>query len=401
MPKVITMPHGTWGNDAADWPGTGPEWAEAMRLAEEQANTGPDPAPPEEEPPTNESTRPLRYHLMTPEELGALPRAGYIIKNVLPASGVGGLYGAPKSGKTFLTLDAAAAITEGREWFGHRTRVVPVVYVGLEGEAGLAQRWQAYDRIKGQTRQAELRFITAPWSILAGGDLVELAEAIRGAGCVGGVTIVDTLNAASPGADENASADMGRIIAGAKQLQREVGGLVLLIHHSGKDTSRGLRGHSSLTGAVDVIIEVTREESGDRRYWRVERAKDAPESDPMPFALSVVELGADEDGDMLTSCVVEPRERTEDEVKRTKPPSGANMRIALDVISVALKASHDYGQEGAPDSRPCVTWELAMEAAAARMATDDKHRRQRAQEAITSLVAKGHLSFQNGWVWLP
>ncbi|MBK8639829.1 MAG: AAA family ATPase [Chromatiaceae bacterium] len=395
MPKIVTFPHGLWGNDAADWPGTGQEWAEAMHRAEEQANTGPDPAPAEEEPPKT------RYHLMTPDELGALPRAGYRIKDVLPANGVGGLYGAPKSGKTFLTLDCAAAITEGRDWFGYRTRPAPVVYVGLEGEAGLAQRWEAYDRIKGQTRQAELRFITAPWSILASGDLVALADAIRGAGCVDGVTIIDTLNAASPGADENASADMSRIIGGAKRLQREVGGLVLLIHHSGKDASRGLRGHSSLTGAVDVIIEVSRDESGDRRHWRVERGKDIPESDPIPFALSVVELGADEDGDMLTSCVVQPRERTEDEVKRTKPPSGGNMRIALDAISVALKASHDYAQEGAPDSRPCVTWEQAMEAAAARMTTDDKHRRQRAQEAITSLVAKGHLSYQNGWMWLP
>lgn len=385
MAKVIEMPSGAWGNDAADWQGTSEEWREKMGQAEREA----------------EAKSAGRFHLLTPEELAALPVAEYRIKHVLPAAGVAVIYGAPKSGKTFLVLDAAGAITEGRDWFGHRARICPVVYVGLEGQAGLAQRWVAYARIKAQSRQAELRFITAPWSILATGDLVELADAVRAAGCAGGVVIVDTLNAASPGADENSSVDMGRIIDGAKQLQREVGGLIWLVHHSGKDAGRGLRGHSSLTGAVDAIIEVTRDESGERREWRVERAKDGPESDPWPFTLSVVELGEDEDGDPITSCVVEPKERTEDQVKRNRPPSGNNMRVALDAVSAALKASSDYGMGGAPGFRPCVSWDKAVEVVAPRMATDAKHRKQRAQEAIKSLLNKGHIGFNDGWVWLP
>ena len=385
MPKVVTLPHGEWGKDAADWPGTSEQWRERLRQAEREAET----------------QTAGRFHLLTPEEMAALPLAEYRIKQVLPATGVAVIYGAPKSGKTFLVMDAAAAIVEGRDWFGYRTRVAPVVYVGLEGQAGLAQRWQAYTRIKGQARQADLRFVTAPWSILAAGDLGALAEAVRAAKCAGGVVIVDTLNAASPGADENSSVDMGRIIDGAKQLQREVGGLIWLVHHAGKDSGRGLRGHSSLTGAVDAIIEVSRDETGDRREWRVERAKDGPESDPWPFTLPVVELGADGDGDLITSCVVEPKERAEEPLKRRKPPSGNNMRVALDALGVALKASTDYGMGGAPGFRPCVSWEKAVEVVTPRMATDAKHRKQRAQEAINSLLGKGHLAFHDGWVWLP
>ena len=387
MPRVILMPHGTWGKDAADWQGSAEEWREKMRQAAQEAKT--------EAKPTD------RYILLTPEELAALPVSGYRIKHILPTEGVAVIYGAPKSGKTFLVLDAAGAITEGREWFGYRTRQSAVVYIGLEGQGGLAQRWQAYSRIKAQTRQAELRFVTAPWSILHNGDLGELADAVREAGCAGGVVVVDTLNAASPGADENSSVDMGRIVNGAKQLQREVGGLVLLVHHSGKDASRGLRGHSSLTGAVDAIIEVTRDESGDRREWRVERAKDGPESDPIPFALSVVELGEDEDGDPITSCVVEVREAVADQIKRVRPPAGGNMRIALDAIGAALKASSEYGKGQAPEFRPCVTLDVAVEAVAPKLATDPKRRKERAQAAIRSLVGKGHLAFYDEWVWLP
>lgn len=48
-----------------------------------------------------------------------------------------------------------------------------------------------------------------------------------------GVVIVDTLNRAAPGLDENSSQDMGRILAGMKRLQGITGGLVLVVHHTG------------------------------------------------------------------------------------------------------------------------------------------------------------------------
>ena len=348
----------------------------------------------------NEGENGKRFHLLTPEELAALPVGDYRIKHVLPSAGVAVIYGAPKSGKTFLVLDAAGAITEGRPWFGYRARSCAVVYIGLEGQAGLTQRWQAYSRIKAQSRRGELRFVTAPLSILASGDLAELADAVRAADCAGGVVIVDTLNAASPGADENSSVDMGRIIDGAKQLQREVGGLIWLVHHSGKDTGRGLRGHSSLTGAVDAIIEVTRDESGDRREWRVERAKDGPESDPWPFTLSVVELGEDEDGDPLTSCVIEPREREETPRTKRKPPGG-NQKLALKAIEVALKASGEYGQGGAPEFRPCISFDKAIEVTAAVLPVEKDRQRERARLAIQGLVSGGLLAYREEWIWLP
>ena len=215
------------------------------------------------------------------------------------------------------------------------------------------------------------------------------------------MVVIDTLNAASPGADENSSVDMGRIIEGSKLLQREVGGVVWLVHHSGKDAGRGLRGHSSLLGAVDVILEVTRDESGDRREWRVERAKDGPESDPIPFTLSVVELGFDTDGDPITSCVVEPKNRDEGSGKRDKKPPGGNQKIAFRAISEALKESGDYGKGGAPDFRPCITYEAAILVTAGRLVVDKDRQRERARLAVSGLVSSGHLAFHDEWVWLP
>lgn len=134
-----------------------------------------------------------------------------------------------------------------------------------------------------------------------------MVEAIRGAGAEGGVVVIDTLNRATPGADENSSVDMGQAIAGANAIQRGLGGLVLLVHHTGKDASKGLRGHSSLLAALDAAIEVRRD--GEARSFALAKAKDGAEGHVQHFTLDVVDLGIDEDGDPITSCRVRPVDR--------------------------------------------------------------------------------------------
>jgi RecA-family ATPase len=70
-------------------------------------------------------------------------------------------------------------------------------------------------------------------------NVAELAQAIIAAQMYQGVIVIDTLNQASPAADENSSQDMGIIIKHLKLLQEMTGGIVLIIHHTGKNTSQG------------------------------------------------------------------------------------------------------------------------------------------------------------------
>lgn len=102
------------------------------------------------------------------------------------------------------------------------------------------------------------------------------------------LVVIDSLNRAAPGIDENASQDMGRVILGAAALQAATGGSVLLVHHTGKETIRGLRGHSSLHAALDSVIEVERE--GKRFRWSVVKSRDGEEGISHAFGLMVVEL---------------------------------------------------------------------------------------------------------------
>jgi len=77
---------------------------------------------------------------------------------------------------------------------------------------------------------------------------------------------------------------------------------VMLVAHSGKDESKGVRGHSSLPGAVDASILVSRD--GNARTWTLKKAKDGEDGLAKAFALDVVQLGYSARGKALSSCVV-------------------------------------------------------------------------------------------------
>jgi hypothetical protein len=207
-----------------------------------------------------------------------------------------------------------------------RTKACPVVYVCLEGEAGLSNRVSAY--LTRNDAAGDVYFLTQPVSLLNEKDAPELAKAIHESEAAGGVVIIDTLNRAAPGMDENASGDMGKIIAMVKGLQSALGGLVMLVHHTGKDATKGMRGHSSLIAALDAAIEVTR--SGDQRSWQVAKSKDGEDGKAHPFRLEVVQLGIDDDGDPVTSCVI--KEDSSNPIKKSLTPS---LKLGMDTFHAA------------------------------------------------------------------
>jgi hypothetical protein len=336
-----------------------------------------------------------RFKLLGRDDLAALPPLEWRVRGVLPAVGVAALFGPSASGKSFLGFDLAAFIAEGRDWFGHRVNAAAVVYVALEGEAGFKLRAEAWEQAHGRTLPPGLRLVLQGFKLA--GDEPDLAAAILAAVGAGAVVFVDTLNRAAPTADENSSRDMGEILEGAKELQALTGGLVVLIHHTGKDAARGLRGHSSLFAAMDAAIEVTRD--GDRREWKVSKAKDGQDGEAFPFRLEVVQLPPDEDGEPVSSCVVR-RDVSAAEIARVKLPQGGNQRLVLEALRPMFKASPVFGKAGAPAPRPCIELEAAISAAAGRLTCPTDRRVERTREAVTGLVARGVLGCNDGWLWL-
>lgn len=230
---------------------------------------------------------------------------GYWIKGLFPRPGLGLVYGASGCGKTFLMGHAALSAAAGLPFFGRRVAAGPVAYIAAENPASVELRFAAWrDRIGVTT--PNLFVVDGPVCLPDSAAMEALLERLRDlAMAVGGfgALIVDTAAAAAPGMDENASADMGRLIAGCAQLRDEFGAAVILVHHGGKDATRGARGHSSLRAAVDAELEVELLTGGGRRA-RITKSRDGATGEEIFFDLETLEIGTDDDGDPLTTCRV-------------------------------------------------------------------------------------------------
>ncbi|MGH8522738.1 MAG: AAA family ATPase [Gammaproteobacteria bacterium] len=250
--------------------------------------------------PERSTATPRQMHLLDADALTSIAPIRWRVQGLLPESGIAAIFGPSGSAKSFLALDLLLSVAGGRPWFGCRTKPCPVVYVCLEGEAGLSKRVGAYRSRCAVNGNAY--FLVEPFSLTRPDDLDGLARAIRMMNAIGGITLIDTLNRAAPGLDENSSADMGSALAAVKNLQMLTAGLVVLVHHTGKDASKGMRGHSSLFAALDAAIEVRR--SADHREWLVAKSKDGEDGHAHAFRLEVVDLGQDDEGEPISSCVI-------------------------------------------------------------------------------------------------
>jgi hypothetical protein len=114
---------------------------------------------------------------------------------------------------------------------------------------------------------------------------------------------IDTLNRSLVGS-ESSDQDMAAYVRAADAIGNAFDCVVPVIHHCGHNGERP-RGHSSLLGAADIQISVKRD-AADNIVATVEAAKDGPIGLEIVSRLVTVDVGQDEDGDAISSCVIEP-----------------------------------------------------------------------------------------------
>ena len=272
------------------------------RADEEFEDLGPLPAVTEEVVIDANGQATERFIVRTASEFGSGPSVEWVVRGVLPRAELAVIYGESGSGKSFLALDLCAAVTRGTEWRQKRTAKGQVVYVCAEGAGGFKARLRAY------AQGHNISLSELPAVVADAPNLLEAKEAAALYGAIvkwgkPDVIVIDTLSATTPGGNENSGEDMGRVLSHCKLLHRKTGALVVLIHHSGKDATKGARGWSGLRAAADAEIEVTR--NGDFRAATVTKLKDAGDFEQFSFKLNVVPLGVDADGEPVSSCVVE------------------------------------------------------------------------------------------------
>lgn len=209
-------------------------------------------------------TKPGRLRLYSTTELLSLPDPKWLIKDVLPAGGLIGLYGEPGHGKSFVAIDMAMAVATGLPWIDHETQKGLVLYVAAEGGTGIKKRvWAWLDskqlggdaaRVAWLTEALPMNGESADLDILFERINNEIEEAPT-------LVIIDTLARCFEG-DENMQEDMGRFIAGVDRLRRDFGATVIVVHHTRLDAGRE-RGSTAFRGAADTMVYVKKDSAGD------------------------------------------------------------------------------------------------------------------------------------------
>lgn len=286
-----------------------------------------------------------------PDLLGR-PSPEETIEDVLPATGSACIYGQSGSGKTFLALDMALAISRGDAfWFGYRLEQRDVFFLALEGEGGIVDRLKAHADGSGKPIPDRFRIIEVPFDLCDDEDMTHLITLLSG--CVKPVVFIDTLTRATPGLDLNSGADMGRVIKAIDRIRRDCTCLVVAIYHSTiKSNSTGATemGHSSYRGSLDASIFVRTDDAGVKS-WTTVKAKDAEDGKGHQFGLSAHEVRVNQWGNPKTSCFVA-------EAHRPRFDPEAEKRMMADQLENYLVSGFNdtirryYTKRNLQDNRP-------------------------------------------------
>lgn len=258
----------------------------------------------------------------------------YLVKGIFDRRQLLVLWGRPGSGKTFIACHLAAHIGAGVSWVGQRVKKGRVLYICAEStRARLENRVSLLRTTYPELALSEVLFVPVCLDLLHGeSDIEDVLAAARSMGDVA-LIVIDTLAVTMGGGDENGPEDMGRYVTNVKRIKDETGAAVLVVHHGGKDETRGMRGHSSLVAAIDAELIVEQVEAAPGQPTRILKSGKLREgvsnADLFAFDLSSSSLGIDPDGDLVTTCVVVPSSTSGGMVRR--PPPGAQGKLLLSI----------------------------------------------------------------------
>lgn len=262
----------------------------------------------------------------------------YLIKGLLPAECTSSIYGPSGSYKSFLAISWACHIATGKSWDGRRVEKGAVLYVVGEGGTGVPRRIKAWENTH-QEKATNLCCVNQPVFVAAPLQVEQLrlaAEHVKQAtGLPVALIVIDTLARCFGGADENKASDMGGFIAGCDAVKAATGATVLVVHHSGKDETKGARGSSSFRAALDAEFLVKRETVGAKALvLTCTKQKDAEEAESRAYDLSERFLYTDSDGEDVTSLAVSAtgREPIEEE-ELAEPALSANHQAMYEAVS--------------------------------------------------------------------
>jgi len=345
----------------------------------------------------------------------------WLIESIIPKRSFVALFAPPASWKSFIALDLAEAIATGRDWMGYKIpKKGAVLFISGEGHGGMGARVKACKIQNNSPDGANMYVIRAQINIRSSQEdfnalVAAINELVAQIDEPLEIIILDTLMRMSGGNfNENSSEDMGGFIAQTGKLQQLYNCALMVIHHSGKHI-KGLRGHSSLLGAVDTELEITRQDSVinsadpsviGNAILTVSKQKDGADSIVVGIEVVLVEIGISSLGfEITTSLAV----RQNQDIAGSNPKgsknnagSGGNQKIEMDSLYKAIKAKGSYRVVDGSSRFGVSLDDWKDEFWSMKGCTeDDKAAFKKAWlRARERLVAVNKVVIGSGWVWL-
>lgn len=262
----------------------------------------------------------------------------FLVYGLLPARGLAQLFGDPSCGKTPFAISLALHVALGEGWFGHDLeRPGAVVYLIGEDPTGVRDRVVAQlDQIDPTLVLADvpLYLSTRPGRLIEPKNAQDWANQIREAvGDAVSLVVVDTQNRNFGPGNENATEDMTQFVESIDGLSRELGALVLLVHHTGHLAKNRARGASVLPAALDAAFEIRRD--GYTVTAVPYKAKNWREPDPLVGSLVPVEIGVDAKGRPVTAITLDDRPPDPADVFEEDEEGEMDLRVIVEALGSA------------------------------------------------------------------
>ena len=277
----------------------------------------------------------------------------FLIDDFLDRQGVVMIPGASGSGKTFLVVEIGMCVALAQDFWGMKTKPGLVVYQAGEGKQGVAKRLEGWMLDRGIEPSASIpfRMLTKRVNLFVDDkdtdDLIAECKALseyfqqpmR-------ILFIDTFNKAITGANENAGQDMSKVLARLERMSVELDCAVAVPIH--KSAEGKMRGHTSLTGDVANVLDVTELQIRDQngriiRTAQLHKNKDGEKGPPHRFVLRQVVTGMRADGKPITTCVVD-RPNGDEEALVSEGKLSLNQTLFLQTLKDAI----DIDGEDAP-----------------------------------------------------
>ena len=342
--------------------------------------------------PTKRTFTPLRD--LAKKHPGAKPM---MVRDYFPTSSIFTIFGEPGSGKTTVVVDVIGCIDTGTPWRGKKVNKGIVWYIAAEDPYGVRLRLEAWYDANGFVfeRDTNIELREEPICFAEPDEVSALIAEVNSVPKEQKPIAITLDTLADTAGKYDFNKDMGLFCRGFERFRNETGVSLIIIHHCGHAAKDRPRNGSELGGKSDVIMPVKCED-GITTLSVVKLKNGSKEkSKPLSWKMKgVATKWLDDDGEIITSVILEPTDDKPKGFDRIKKPE----RIALEALREALM---NYGIEA--DGVVTVSEEDWRQSAYALGISDgdtQDAKRKAFNRTSKALVAEKKVSHHAGRYWI-